>query len=167
MAAGDPVLELYRRVGRGLHAYARSLSGRADLAEDLVQEAFLRYLQGGRSPTDEAGPSFLYGIVRNLGLDLARKSAVHDKHEPEVARALADKLAASTGPEEVLTALAFAELQQLPLDQREVVVLKVFGGLTFDEIGAVVRAPAATAASRYRYALEKLSTRLTARQEAR
>jgi RNA polymerase sigma-70 factor (ECF subfamily) len=160
MAAGDPVLDLYERVGRGLYAYARSLTGRADLAEDFVQEAFLRYLQTGRSPLDPAAGPFLYGIVRNLGHDLARRSARRAKHESEAARA---KPVVSPGSE----ALALAELEQLPLEQREVVVLKILADLTFEEIGELVRAPAATAASRYRYALEKLTARLSAPQEAR
>jgi|SRR6185503_15002432 len=164
MAAWDPVLELYRRVGRGLYAYARSLAGRGDLAEDLVQEAFLRYLQAGRGAEDAQAPSFLYGIVRNLGLDLTRTTARREKHQAAAARVAAAKLQTN---DDVLTALAFAELQDLPLDQREVVVLKVFAELTFDEIGKLTQVPAATAASRYRYALEKLSERLTAQEEAR
>ena len=162
--AWDPVLALYRRVGRGLYAYARSISGRADLAEDLVQEAFLRYLQAGRAPADEAAGPYLYGIVRNLALDLVRTSARREKHESEATRG---RRTPAAGSDEILTALAFAELQQLPIEQREVVVLKIFGELTFEEIGDVIRSPAATAASRYRYALEKLSARLSAGQEAR
>ena len=159
MAACDPVLDLYERVGRGLYAYARSLAGRADLAEDFVQEAFLRYLQTGRSPADPTAGPFLYGIVRNLGLDLARRSARREKHELEAGRA---KAVVSAGAE----ALALAELEHLPFEQREAVVLKLFGDLTFEEIGELVRVPAATAASRYRYALEKLAARLSAHQEA-
>ena len=164
MAARDPVLELYRRVGRGLYAYARSFVDGGGQAEDLVQEAFLRYLQTGRDASDPTASAFLYGIVRNLVLDLVRKSARREKHQPDLARAAAAK---SPFQDETLTALAFAELQDLPLEQREVVVLKIFGELTFDEIGRLIQAPAATAASRYRYALEKLSARLTAREEAR
>src|SRR6185436_2999128 len=160
MAAGDPVLDLYERVGRGLYAYARSLSGRADLAEDFVQEAFLRYLQTARPAADPAAGPFLYGIVRNLGHDLARRSVRREKHESEAARA---RFVVSAGSE----AQALAELEQLPLEQREVVVLKIFGDLTFEAIGELVRVPAATAASRYRYALAKLAARLSAHQEAR
>jgi RNA polymerase sigma-70 factor, ECF subfamily len=160
MTASDPVLELYRRVGRGLFAYARSLTGRSDQAEDLVQEVFLRVLESGRIP---AAPAFLYGIVRNLGMGLLRTSAVRQKHESRLARIRSG----SASADDQLLASAFAELQDLPVAQREVVVLKVFGELTFDEIGEVIGAPSGTAASRYRYGLEKLSARLSAQQEAR
>jgi len=161
MTASDPVLELYRRIGRGLFAYARSLTGRSDLAEDLVQETFLRWLESGRS-ADQVAPAFLYGIVRHLALDVVRKSAQRQKHEFLLARR--SRHASGDG---ALLAQAFAEVQDLPVEQREVVVLKVFGELTFDDIGEVIGSPAATAASRYRYALEKLSARLSAQQEAR
>jgi RNA polymerase sigma-70 factor (ECF subfamily) len=55
------------------------------------------------------------------------------------------------------TALALqSALGMLPEDQREVIALRVWGLLTFEEIGAVVDAPPNTAASRYRYGLAKL-----------
>jgi len=47
-------------------------------------------------------------------------------------------------------------LRQLPATQRDVVTLKIWGGLTFAEIAAALDVPANTAASRYRYALEEL-----------
>jgi RNA polymerase sigma-70 factor (ECF subfamily) len=49
----------------------------------------------------------------------------------------------------------------LPVEQREVVVLHVWGGLTFEEVGRTVGVPTNTAASRYRYALEKLRTAMS------
>jgi RNA polymerase sigma-70 factor (ECF subfamily) len=51
-------------------------------------------------------------------------------------------------------------LENLPVEQREIITLKVDGGLTFAEIASVLGISANTAASRYRYALEKLRTAL-------
>jgi RNA polymerase sigma-70 factor (ECF subfamily) len=51
-------------------------------------------------------------------------------------------------------------LGQLPVAQREVLVMKVWGGLTFPQIAAALDVPADTAASRYRYALAKLREQL-------
>ena len=153
------LVQLFRKYGHGLFAYARSLTGRRDVAEDIVQESFLRFIQSG-SPTSPKG--FLYGIVRNLALESSRQAALHRRHEPEVARARAAK---GFDAERALLDAALAEREELPPDQREVVVLKVLGGLTFDEIGGLLQAPAATAASRYRYALEKLAMRLTPLEE--
>ena len=53
-------------------------------------------------------------------------------------------------------------LAALPTEQREVIVMKIWGGLTFKGIGNVLRISPNTAASRYRYALEALRSHLSA-----
>ena len=53
-------------------------------------------------------------------------------------------------------------LNQLPCDQREVVVMKIWGELTFAQIGEALSASPNTVASRYRYALARLETELAA-----
>jgi RNA polymerase sigma-70 factor (ECF subfamily) len=148
------LVQLYRRYGHGLFAYARSLTGRRETAEDIVQEAFLRLIES-ESPLAKSAPSgYLYGVVRNLAMESARQNALHRKHQPAVARNAAAK-APKGGEDQVL-----AELEALPVEQREVVVLKILGGLTFEEIGGLLQISPATGASRYRYALEKLSERI-------
>src|SRR5262245_63334720 len=93
------IVQLYRQHGPGLFAYARSLAGRRESAEDIVQEAFLRLL-GSDSPLAKSSPSgYLYGVVRNLAMESARLFALHRRHEPEVARSQAER--ASSGVEEV------------------------------------------------------------------
>lgn len=54
----------------------------------------------------------------------------------------------------------WSALRKLPTEQSEVVVLKVWEGLTFAQIADVLEVNASTVASRYRYALEKLSQKL-------
>ena len=65
-------------------------------------------------------------------------------------------LAAFVVPEEPSLALLLRNADELPAEQKEVIFLKVFDGLTFKEIGSVCGISANTAASRYRYGLEKL-----------
>jgi RNA polymerase sigma-70 factor (ECF subfamily) len=55
----------------------------------------------------------------------------------------------------------WAAIRGLPTDQAEVVVLKIWESMTFAQIAAVLEISPATAASRYRYALEKLTVKLT------
>ena len=55
-----------------------------------------------------------------------------------------------------------AAISRLPASQREVLVLKIWGGLTFEEIAVQLSIPANTAASRHRYALAAIKTELTA-----
>jgi RNA polymerase sigma-70 factor (ECF subfamily) len=56
-------------------------------------------------------------------------------------------------------------MQELPPEQREVIVLKFFHGMTFSEIGRVAGISPNTAASRYRYALDKLRLLLEEEKE--
>jgi RNA polymerase sigma-70 factor (ECF subfamily) len=53
-----------------------------------------------------------------------------------------------------------ATLTELPDEQRETVIMRIWSGLTLEEISAVARVPLSTVASRYRYALDKLRQRL-------
>jgi RNA polymerase sigma-70 factor (ECF subfamily) len=58
----------------------------------------------------------------------------------------------------------WSALRKLPTEQAEVVVLKIWEGMTFAEIGEVLELSPNTAASRYQYALAKLTTRLAKSQ---
>jgi RNA polymerase sigma-70 factor (ECF subfamily) len=77
---------------------------------------------------------------------------------------LIDPLAAAAPAKSEIPAEQSARLEQalasLPPEQREVIALKVDGGLKFHEIAAVLGTSPNTAASRYRYALEKLRERM-------
>ena len=56
-------------------------------------------------------------------------------------------------------------LASLPAEQREIVILKLYHGMTFEEIGALVEISPNTAASRYRYGLEKLRKGFSKQEE--
>jgi RNA polymerase sigma-70 factor, ECF subfamily len=156
--AGDlgGLLGLYRRYSGPLYLFACALSGDAARAEDLVQEAFVRLLTGGRDRLQDTVRPFLYAIVRNLARDASRRSSIEHSHAP----ALALRAIRATGvdPERSkrLEEAVETALEKLPAEQREAVILKVYVGMTFDEIAEVVGVPQGTAISRYQYALKKL-----------
>jgi DNA-directed RNA polymerase specialized sigma24 family protein len=52
-------------------------------------------------------------------------------------------------------------LAELPIEQREIIVLKIWNRLTFDEIGNLLEISPNTAAGRYRYGLQKLKKQLS------
>lgn len=160
LRAGDlePAATLYRRYGRGLFAYARSMTPDRASAEDIVQEAFLRLFLFEGADEIRSARAFLFALARRLAADAARKAAVRQKHRRKGAGTPAASLAEP--PQDELGLAAYAGLQSLPPEQREVVVLKVLSELTFAEIGELLDLSPATAASRYRYALEKISERL-------
>ena len=144
---------LYEKHGSALAAYGCCHGLDFASAEDVVQQAFLKLLEGQVS-VPVMPLVYLYRAVRNASLNLRRKlhRAVEiGEHETWL-----------TGPdrshEEALSVQA--ALQDLPGEQRETVFLKVWGGLTLEEIATTLDIPANTAASRYRYALEKLRERL-------
>lgn len=154
LVAGDASAlgALYDRHATGLFRWllARGL-GRGD-AEDLLSECFLALVDRGERATQiEDVDAYLFAVARN---QLARRG----RHpEPEALDLIAEP-AASDPPDD---ALAVREvLADLPPEQREVVVLKVWQGRTFEEIGRLLGISPNTASSRYRYALEKLRAAL-------
>jgi RNA polymerase sigma factor (sigma-70 family) len=151
---------LYDRYATNLLFYAHSIVGDASLAEDLLQECFLRLLE-----QDPAGilhdsiRNLLTTILRNLAYDEGRRRSTRMKSYPLLAPPTF--MAEESGQFE---ALALA-LHRLPPEQREVVILKTYAKRTFGEIGELIGISEPTVKSRYRYALEKLADLLQADQE--
>jgi RNA polymerase sigma-70 factor, ECF subfamily len=145
----DDAHRLYDEHGRALLAYGCALLRDPSAAEDALHQVFLNVLRG-RTSIDGDPKAYLFRSVRNAALNHIRGQA----REVE----LADGgvwLESPDGSVETSMALQSA-LNALPDEQREVVVLKIWGQLTFEEAAAVIGIPANTAASRYRYGLEKL-----------
>lgn len=153
--------------------YARHLLPGLAAAEDAVQEAFVRTWRhlGDRPAGDPRG--LLFTNLRRAALDLARSErARRGRQEAWMAEAVAEAPwfaapgEAPGGVEEAERRRALEDaLRRLPDEQREVVVLKVWGGFTFDEIASHLGIPPNTAASRYRYALGALRRHLSPERE--
>jgi RNA polymerase sigma-70 factor (ECF subfamily) len=150
------VLELH---GAALLLFARQwTSGRAD-AEDAVQDGFVRFWKTRSRARDEL--AYLYACVRSAAMDQGRgrrRRAAHERAAPQRDDASAFELELEHAER---TMLIEAALNQLPGDQREVVVMKIWGALTFAQIGEALGIPLNTAASRYRYALSRLGAELS------
>lgn len=144
--------ELYDRLGKPLFAYALSLTGDPARSEDLVHDAFLRWMRHDR-PIRSAG-GFLFTAVRNLAIDARRRAAIRRDAPLPLTPA-----SPSSTPSDA--AAAAAALSRLPEEQREAVVLKIYSGLTFAAIAEITGTTTSTAASRYRLAMEKLAELLS------
>ena len=146
------------RHGAALVLFARQrVASRAD-AEDVVQEAFVRFWRSRHRADDPT--AYLYTCVHHCALNWQRSRERRSRREEVAARPEAEvALAGPLGQEERREAIE-AILRSLPETQREVLVMKVWGGLSFPQIAEALRIPANTAASRYRYALAKLRERL-------
>lgn len=130
-------------------------------AEDAVQTALLRVSGDPKVLCRAQSPwPYLLRMVRNEALLILRKrKRVHPlaRWAETITQRFIDQAEQAEQYHAVWNAL-----QRLPVEQTEVVVLKIWEELTFAEIGEVLQISPATAASRYRYGLEKLERRLSA-----
>jgi len=150
---------------QGLYTLALAITRCPGRAEDAVQEAFARLWSRRTGPVGDLVP-YVFAAVRNAAIDQVRR------RPPEVSEQAVsiynglpeDPSAASVTAEQhrILEAAVLA----LPQDQREAVVLKIYGGLTFQQVAETVDAPLQTVASRYRRALEQIGRRVRPRLEA-
>ena len=160
MAADEP--DRWRqwldRHGPALVLFARQWSATRADAEDAVQNGFLKFWRT-RDTAREALP-YLYACVRTAAMDLGRGERRRDRYERANEQRDSAAFEFSVERHEREAAIETA-LGQLPGDQREVVVMKIWGGLTFAQIGEALGVPLSTAASRYRYALTRLEQELS------
>jgi RNA polymerase sigma-70 factor (ECF subfamily) len=127
-------------------------------AEDIVQEAFVRFWRSRHRVAEPA--AYLYACVKHCALDAQRGKRRQLARELATARPETETL--FTGPEEQSERRAAVEvaLRELPENQAEVLVMKIWGGLSFPQIATALEISANTAASRYRYAVAKLREQL-------
>ena len=122
-----------------------------ELLQDAVVEAWRQQTSG-----EPPAPGVVFGLIRRRAIDLARRNDRRATRELVAQDAALPEWFAPDIEERERARLLQDALNCLPAEQREVVTLKIWGGLTFAEIGEMLGIPANTAASRYRYALEEL-----------
>jgi RNA polymerase sigma-70 factor (ECF subfamily) len=162
MSAPLDVERLYDEHAQALFAFLLSLTRHEADTRDLFQEVFVKLakrpelLDGVR---DER--AFLLRLAHNLAVDLIRRRGTREKHHDQLAAETLALFAPSADPDErALREALAAALGDIPPDQRAVVHLKLWEGLTFEQIAELLGIPLNTAASRYRYGLDKLRERL-------
>jgi len=150
--------EAYDRYARRLYRTALAALGRREDAEDAVQEVFASLVRSRRQLAAVRNLSaYLFVALRRAAGRIASRRALQPITSDDTCREAASP-ASLPGPMDnhrLVRALA-----ELPPEQREVISLKIDGELTFAQIGEVLQISPNTAASRYRYALEKLRSRL-------
>jgi RNA polymerase sigma-70 factor, ECF subfamily len=157
--SGDRIVELYDRFAVGLYHYALMILADPAAAGDAVQEVFVALPR--LKTSIESEERYLRRAVRNECYSALRRR----RHEPAAAGApLLEAIAATDDRPDERIAIEQA-LRALPAQQREVVHLKVFEGMTFQEIADVCGETINTVASRYRYGIEKLRAQLGAERK--
>ena len=153
----DTLEGIYDAHASGVYGFMLSYLGSPEETQDAVHDVFLRILKYEKRCRRMKNPvGYLFKTARNEALSRLRKRAVRERARKalEQGRPIVEPVGNSASREEVQE--VSAALGALPENQREVVMLKAYQGLTFQEIGHIVGISPNTAASRYRYALVKL-----------
>jgi RNA polymerase sigma-70 factor (ECF subfamily) len=149
----DDFVRLVDSHGPPLILYARQW---CDAPEDVVQEAFLKLASLKQSP--RAVVPWLYRVVRNAALDACKAARRRQRRESVVARTV--RWFVEPEMEGLDAATAVAALQRLPVEEREVIVARLWGGLSFEQIAEVAGCSASTAFRRYSAGLDSLRKQL-------
>ena len=159
---GDPTAfaDLVRCWQQPVARFLARLVGRTELIQDLCQEVFLRvHLARDRYRETGAFGTWLYRIALNVARDAARR-----RPQPQP---LADREPVSTAPpaedrceRRELAQLLAQAVAELPPPLREVLVLRHYEEMSFEQMARVLAVPATTLKSRFAVALNRLRTRL-------
>jgi RNA polymerase sigma-70 factor (ECF subfamily) len=142
---------LYAEKAAALVLYGRALGLSHSEAEDVLQETFIALMQKSGPP--EQPENYCVRSFRNRALNYRRGFWRRVARELESRRWF--ERASNETPQEQAAMRCLADL---PAEQREVIVLKIWHEYTFDEIGRLLDVSPNTAAGRYRYGLQKLRT---------
>lgn len=149
---------LYRQHGPALLLFAQAVTGERSRAQDAVHQVFLKLIEKGSLNQVSDKKAYLFACVRNAALNEGKFQSRNAPLDPDAAwfnppdRDYA-------GEQNLRRAL-----QALPRDQRQVMVLHVWGEMTFSQISNLLDLSSNTVASRYRYALAKLRDSMFAKE---
>jgi RNA polymerase sigma-70 factor (ECF subfamily) len=160
---------LYERYAAAVMGLAFKVVGDRSVAEEIVQETFYRVWDKSRSFHEQKGSvtSWLFRIARNLAIDSLRRQQVRPQaveSEPEAEHIERTRSSSANVVEAAWLAIKREQVQtalrQLPEEQRQVMELAYFGGLTRREIAAETGVALGTIHTRARLALQKLQQTL-------
>lgn len=154
------VERLYREHGAALLVFAMSISRDRGRAQDALHQVFLRILENKKLEEVEDLRAYLFACVRN--------AILNDRKVNQRSAALNEESHWFYPPQRDYTAELNLRraLDALPDDQREVLVLHVWGELTFLQTAEVLGVSSNTAASRYRYALTNLRESMCRKEDS-
>jgi len=162
MSLPDEIARIYDEHAQALFAYLMTLTRSETDTHDLLQEVFVRLATRERLLEGVASErGFLIRLAHNLAVDAMRRRDTRSRNHDQFGLERQDELATGADPDAMtLQATMESALNTLPEEQRTVVHLKTWGGLTFEEIATALDILPNTAASRYRYGIDKIREQL-------
>jgi len=137
-----------------LALYARQW---CDTPEDIVQDVFVLLLGEQAAPANPVG--WLFAAVRNKALNAARSTRRRARHEASAA-CRGEPWLVSAGDDALDATAAAAALEELPDEQRETIVARLWGGLSLEETARLTGTSLSTAYRRYQQGIAALRERL-------
>jgi len=168
LQAGDEraFLTVYDAHQERIYRFALRMSGRAEVAEEVAQETFLRLVNGTLKYRREQGSlgAFLFGVVRNL----TWKHLAIDRGTPQIEEQATDEADPLSRIEMLESIDALKEaMMALPALQREVVVLCHLEEMSYEEAAKLIDCPVGTVRSRLSRARSELARQLAAAEVKR
>ncbi len=152
---------LYDEEAEGLYRYVLALAGRQEVAKDLLQDVFVKIANGGVSLAGVRDVrAYLFRVARNLFIDRGRREERGRERGERWGREFGLEAREPDPDQKALVAWLEDGLAELPEEQRSAVVLHLWDGMSFAEIGEICEVSSNTAASRYRYGIDKIRRRL-------
>lgn len=156
----DALAEAYRRHAGAAFALARRLLGDRDLAEEVLQEVFLRLWNTPDRFDPDRGSlrSYLLAQTHGRSVDLLRSETSRRRREEREARATAEH---GVDIEREVVDMAVADqvkdvVAELPVDERRAIELAYFGGHTYRQVAVLLDQPEGTVKSRIRSGLKRM-----------
>ena len=162
MSRATEIERLYDEHAQPLFAFLLNFTRDEADTRDVLQEIFVKLAREPELLDDvREERAFLIRLAHNAAIDLMRRRGTREKTKENFAAEAVSPFAATADLDEKFFRDELADaLGELPEEQRAVVHLKLWEGLTFEKIAAALEIPPNTAASRYRYGLDKLRGRL-------
>lgn len=153
----DPWKDWLEEFGPRLLLFARQQARHGRDAEDLLQEACIRVWRESGGSAVVPPLAHFFRALRHTAIDAARREDRRTRRE-QFSGNPGEPLALFQCPleEDERRAAIEAALHEIPEDQRNVLLLKIWGEQSFEDVAAILDIPVGTAASRYRYALSNL-----------
>jgi RNA polymerase sigma-70 factor, ECF subfamily len=167
-ALNDAVSALYDRYGKLVYSVAYLATGSVNMAEEITQDVFVRVCKHAGSYQEEKGKvsSWFVQITRNRAIDELRHSSARNETSQmewpdDVRQEYIFGLFTPDQPEEIVEKSLrdhriYELVGQLPLEQRQVLALAFFRGMSHNQIAALLQEPLGTVKSRVRLAMHKL-----------
>ena len=151
----DQLTDLFESKQQQLYVSAMAITKDRASAEDVVLESLLAVAELKQAPNDLA--AYLFRVVRNKALHLNKRNAKHTddssiEHFIDTSSQSAEQL--------IFVRQVLQHLESLESNQQQVLIMKLFGDLTFDEIAKITDNSANTVASRYRRGLLQLKEKI-------